>query len=538
MACTNVTVKSDSNENKVDKTTSKSIKQYIRQYCENSSIQGLFYFSTESSFLEGCWWTIVFILCLSGCFVMIKEIVDKWNNSPVLFSLATIETPIFKVPFPAVSICPETKISKRCLNYSKVLRFRNNGSLESISEQEMNYFDHMAPLCRLENHINSSQDRDLDDYISFLDKCKSVNLQQAFCEWKGKIVNCSKILHPLITDDGLCYSFNMLNIRDIYSDVNQMDYYQEHKKHSIWNVESGYPANKTTNIFPRRIFGIGAMNSLVVTFFTKKSDVYASCQDFSLQGLKVSIHLPSTIPRPNQVSFTAGFDEVSSVAIKVDMTTTTKEVKNYSPAKRKCYFREERKLKYFKFYSQSNCDMECWTNYTIQECGCVHFYMPRDKNTTICKLSEVQCLHNAQDSYALSIFPMEYRHGEITKGKLDKNCNCLPSCADINYLTEISKSKWSWGNAQGIHARYFKKYSKEYHASAVRVFFKTSQFFATEKSELYGATSFLSNAGGILGLFLGFSSVSLVELIYFSSIKLIENRRKYGTVFGNWKQQK
>lgn len=50
----------------------------------------------------------------------------------------------------------------------------------------------------------------------------------------------------------------------------------------------------------------------------------------------------------------------------------------------------------------------------------------------------------------------------------------------------------------------------------------------TEKSELYGIVDFLSNTGGILGLFTGFSLVSLIEIIYFMSIKLIANYKKYG----------
>ncbi|XP_044748640.1 pickpocket protein 28-like [Coccinella septempunctata] len=532
MNCSASTSNGEEDNHTDAKAGHKNFKAYIREYCESSSIQGLSYFSNKLSFPEGCWWTIAFILCLSGCSFMIKEIVDKWNNSPVLFSLATMETPIYKVPFPAVTICPETKISRQCVNYSTVLRLRNNGTLDRVPEEEMNYYDHMAPLCRLENHVNSSKDRSLEDFTSFLNECKSVDLRQSFCEYMGRIVNCSRILSPIITDDGLCYSFNMLDVRDIYSDINRMEYYQGHGRRTEWNVEDGYPNNETGNAFPFRTFETGATKSLVVTMLTKKSEVYASCQDFTLQGLKVSIHTPSTIPRPNQVSFPAGFDEIVSVAVNIDMYTTTEEVKTYNPRKRNCFFDNERKLRYFKSYSQSNCDMECWTNYTIQECGCVHFYMPRDENTTICSLSKIQCLHDAEDSYALSTFPTKNRIGEKTRGKLNGNCECLPSCADLSYQAEISKGKWNWQTRQGTHSKYLSEYFGEYHASAVRVFFKTSQFLSTEKSALYGVTSFLSNAGGILGLFLGFSLVSLIEILYFLSIKLIENKRKYGYLLG------
>lgn len=60
----------------------------------------------------------------------------------------------------------------------------------------------------------------------------------------------------------------------------------QHKK-TKWDVEKGYSSNETSNAYPYRTFEIGATKSLVVTMLTKKSDVFASCQDFTLQGLKV-----------------------------------------------------------------------------------------------------------------------------------------------------------------------------------------------------------------------------------------------------------
>lgn len=56
--------------------------------------------------------------------------------------------------------------------------------------------------------------------------------------------------------------------------------------------------------------------------------------------------------------------------------------------------------------------------------------------------------------------------------------------------------------------------------------FKDNQFFASRRSELYGRADFLANCGGLLGLFMGFSLLSLVEMIYFSTLRLACNLRK------------
>lgn len=60
------------------------------------------------------------------------------------------------------------------------------------------------------------------------------------------------------------------------------------------------------------------------------------------------------------------------------------------------------------------------------------------------------------------------------------------------------------------------------------LFFKEQQFITSERNELYGQTDFLANCGGILGLFTGFSFLSIVEIIYFLSLRLICNVKMYG----------
>jgi acid-sensing ion channel, other len=52
------------------------------------------------------------------------------------------------------------------------------------------------------------------------------------------------------------------------------------------------------------------------------------------------------------------------------------------------------------------------------------------------------------------------------------------------------------------------------------VMFKESQFLASKRNVLYGKTEFLANIGGLLGLFLGFSIMSILELVYFITIRV------------------
>ncbi|CAG2068863.1 unnamed protein product, partial [Timema podura] len=54
----------------------------------------------------------------------------------------------------------------------------------------------------------------------------------------------------------------------------------------------------------------------------------------------------------------------------------------------------------------------------------------------------------------------------------------------------------------------------------VHFFFTESQFLNFEKGELFGFIEFLSSTGGLLGLFMGFSFLSVVEALYFVSLRL------------------
>lgn len=64
--------------------------------------------------------------------------------------------------------------------------------------------------------------------------------------------------------------------------------------------------------------------------------------------------------------------------------------------------------------------------------------------------------------------------------------------------------------------------------SSLTLFFKSDHFITSERNELYGPLDFLANVGGLLGLFTGFSILSLMEIIYFLSLRLISNKMTYG----------
>lgn len=62
------------------------------------------------------WWMIAFILSTSLCVISISSIWRKWNETPVTISFSEHNIPISSIPFPTVTICPETKAQKSKLD--------------------------------------------------------------------------------------------------------------------------------------------------------------------------------------------------------------------------------------------------------------------------------------------------------------------------------------------------------------------------------------------------------------------------------------
>lgn len=101
------------------------------------------------------------------------------------------------------------------------------------------------------------------------------------------------------------------------------------------------------------------------------------------------------------------------------------------------------------------------------------------------------------------------------------SCNyCLPACFEINYGREISSSKLGTGGfATAVPlASTNDEYVRD-NLALLHIFFVDNAFGGYTKNELIGFTEFLSNTGGLLGLFMGFSVISLIEIIYFLSLR-------------------
>lgn len=80
------------------------------------------------------WWAVSMAVSLYLCITLVLSAYDKWESSPVIVSFATKETPIWQIPFPAVTICPETKALPGKFNFSRYLQMKKENKVLSKEE--------------------------------------------------------------------------------------------------------------------------------------------------------------------------------------------------------------------------------------------------------------------------------------------------------------------------------------------------------------------------------------------------------------------
>ncbi|KAJ8943545.1 hypothetical protein NQ318_023056 [Aromia moschata] len=355
-----------------------------------------------------------------------------------------------------------------------------------------------------------------EDFYKFLEQGAAEFFEK--CSWMGNIYPCYEIFQPIVTDEGLCMTFNMLNKDDLFRDVvdpppiqHKLHLYNAQKPED-WTVGYGYGDLADVETFPRRALLAGSMNALIVNLNVSLEDLDYACTSF--QGFQVVLHKAVRFPTVQQHYFRVPLRKSVIVAISPTQLITSDNVKAYSVAKRRCYFQSEKRLKYFKHYTQYNCKLECLTKLTLKKCGCVAFYMPNNLDMDGLEHS-INRENNKEDI-----------------GDARPKCECIPMCASVEYNVEITEIDYEW--YKEFDALGYAKLDDDelYAKSQLVIYFKSSHFIPYERNELYGHLDFLANIGGLLGLFVGFSLLSFFEIIYFLSLRIICNLKLYKNWYG------
>ncbi|XP_053322057.1 acid-sensing ion channel 3 [Spea bombifrons] len=174
---------------------------------------------------------------------------------------------------------------------------------------------------------------------------------------------------------------------------------------------------------------------------------------------------------------------------------------------------------YFKTYSITACRIDCETRYLLEKCGCRMVHMPGD--APICSPDQyAECADDALD------FLVE---------KDNSFCVCETPCSTVRYGKELSMVRIPSKASARYLARKYNK-TEDYIAENVLVldiFFEALNYETIEQKRAYEVAGLLGDIGGQMGLFIGASILTILEIFDYlyevfrdKVIRYFQNRKK------------
>lgn len=254
-------------------------------------------------------------------------------------------------------------------------------------------------------------------------------------------------MRRVITDHGFCFSYNLLDYNSIFNADVISDDFDSYKGPVFsqgifknlynstdvkWTLGKGYSKNGQVP------FRISKRHKFQVQVELSTYLVY-NCEVMN-KNYKIFFHLPHEYPNRFHAYKYIESSGSKRIFLTAEYYDSDPEMRKFPPENRECYFEGERHLKFFKSYTQKQCHYECLTNFTLSQCGCVKFSMPRDNHTPICNFTEVVCYEEALSDW-LDL-------------DVQKKCDCLASCVDIKYDLVDDDSTMEFGRCAIYHFNY------------------------------------------------------------------------------------
>uniref|UniRef100_A0A336KF14 CSON006508 protein n=1 Tax=Culicoides sonorensis TaxID=179676 RepID=A0A336KF14_CULSO len=556
-----------------EESLKKTLKKNFTEYCDNSTVHGVKYIGQRRK-IQRIVWIIICIGLLCGCGTLIHTIIGKWRQNPLVFLLDQKVTPISQITFPAVTLCPQRVPNSNKFNYTNFLmRFLEDDN-RNFTKKEFLLFDAVSKICHsilikdlveLEPKLEDIPLFNNEESIEIMEEYVLTHyLKLFFC--KGVLPNvtfweCNLRFTRIYLREGLCYTFNLLPKDEIFNEgvlyplANEPNLVRPENEPSRSNfMDVVHDIGKQTEPYSVR----NRRDRLHIRSRTYDDFTDEKCKP----DMFIFVHNPDEIPWDRTSSaylIDDDYYEKNLLSIEPVVVRTDNNLKyQFTYQERGCYYSDERKLKYFKSYNENNCELECITNATSQpdRLNCTFYWMPRTPDMKLCHLSQYMMGYEMQLNERLI--------DDIEK------CECLPACNTVDYNVRVLGSHTPYFVDKGYKkediakfetneiAALWKKHMEEklylgmnksykfdiplseaisktnltvdfdiwnWRSTEIELHYEDSQFLAMRRHLAYTFADFVSQVGGILGCFLGISIFSIIEILYFWTVRLYQQHK-------------
>lgn len=189
--------------------------RFFTDYIENCTIQGVKYIGEKNRhWIEKLFWIVAITCCFITCSFLIYEIYKKWLQDPLLVTFADSAIPISDIPFPAVTICPLTRIDKEKLNFTEICHKLLHNKSESLTQEKLKSFESAVHVCSESNlpflqKLKNDSKLHSNEIVKEILKISSLDYLKK-CIWRKRIKKCNNLFSATLTSQGICFTFNMI----------------------------------------------------------------------------------------------------------------------------------------------------------------------------------------------------------------------------------------------------------------------------------------------------------------------------------------
>ncbi|XP_072748576.1 pickpocket protein 19-like [Anoplolepis gracilipes] len=462
-----------------------TIRQALRYFCTHTTLHGLRYVvDPDLHPMERFLWLVLFLVSSTIASNVIYSLALRFQAAPTSIDIKSMHYENSKLPFPSVTLCPSDRVDwNRALELEPRI-FPNDtdeASLETfrkiLGRLSMMTFGDFDELEFLKNHnmifrvfciVVANDNRQHRTGINITEVLHEVmpscDQLLSTCWWRNADRNCCEIFEVQKTEYGFCYSFN-----------------------SEMAVTS--PTDPTESR-PRRASGYGEWSGVKVTIhlgnITKPPD------SEMIGGVVVIINGPRVWPNSGTMIPSGS---LTSLSLECVSGHATQRVLELDRQRQSCWYDKT------GMYNQETCLSLCKRNYVIEYCGCnPSFFFPATAHRD-CTIEDFICLLDYNDLFNDYIV---YFGDEIPRSISSMICKCSPECD--YYVCNAQFSNVPQHNMNDI---------------SLDVHYKGQTSFRYKTDIVFTQMDLLVSFGGIIGLFLGGSLLSAVELVYYLIVAVL-----------------
>ena len=440
----------------------------LKTSAENVTMHGFARISiTKSKFLKIVW--LIFILGFSGMLIyQVEEIVYKFFERPSIMKHETIISP--KMQFPSVTICASS------VSRPKVMAFGNKTMIEESFEMARQNGDVEFGVMTFASYI-------LNHVIKTAENLKNLSFNRSAFMMEKLRGGCS------------------------FAIASQCNYSRDFKDIIVVERGSCYNYNSDGQYHQKRA---GQHEGLqMILFLDVDNAMPLSSSNFG-DGVELLLQHHMEYPFPSIGSVLAPVGHLSRIEI-----SKSEIIRMRHPYPSDCIDGEGIRLLYPGEYTVHNCQESCLAYKAAASCDTLGFYMNTFLPTNIKK--NFSKTTNASDCW-VEIFDKLNANGF-------KSCNCKLPCYEMHFHKSTSYSKWpstadmpfyrsAFSKALGFNESTMTEEFIRRNFLKVNIFFKSMSFQRMTEEKKYTAAGVISNVGGQMGIWIGASMFSLMELIY------------------------